>query len=351
MNTKTKNKLSKLDKTLKNCGTLLILTHDYPDPDALASANVLAYLVRKRFRIRTRIAYGGLITRAENRTMVQQLKISLSHTDKIRWNRYAHIAMVDTQPTFGNQSLPEKMKPTIVIDHHPKKESLRAPFEDVRPEYGATALILLEYLQAADLELPVDLATAVAYAISSETQQLGRDASDEDIKKYIGILTKANKRKLSRINNPNLPRRYFVLLQKALQNAKVFRHFAHVHLGEVDSPEFVSQIADLLLRHERITWAIATGRFDKELFVSLRCSHSQANAGKMLKQIVGREGVAGGHARIAGGQLPLDEMKNGGWESLENLVIHRFLHKLREKENAEWKPMLVRDEENLESKQ
>ncbi|NIR70987.1 phosphoesterase [candidate division KSB1 bacterium] len=341
---KTKKKLEKLANVLDKCGTLLIVTHDYPDPDALASAMVLSYLVRKRYRKRTRIAYGGLITRAENRAMVKQLKIKLTHADKIRWNRYRCVAMVDTQPPFGNHSLPEEIKPTIVIDHHPKKEALQVDFEDIETETGASVILLLQYLKAAELELPVNLATAITYAIRSETQELSRDTTKNDINTYLDIYLKANKRKLARIYNPKLPKSYFVLLHRALQNAMVFRHLAHVHLGEVESPEFVSQVADILLRHERISWALATGRFDDELFISLRCGRPNSNAGNTLRQIVANLGVAGGHARIAGGQVPLNEHQDTSWEELEHQIIERFLQKLRYAKEAEWKPMLVRDE-------
>jgi nanoRNase/pAp phosphatase (c-di-AMP/oligoRNAs hydrolase) len=342
--TQTKAKLMELDHVLQKCKNLLILMHDYPDPDALASALVLSDLVRKRYSLRTRIAYGGLITRAENRTMVQQLQIKLAHVSKIRWNRYRCVAMVDTQPAFGNHSLPENLRPTIVIDHHPSREPLPASFVDIRTEYGARATVLLEYLEAAELETAVDVATAVAYAIRSETQELGRDASTADIDAYLSVYPKANKRKLAKIYNPKLPKTYFTLLHTALQKAQLFRHLAHVHLGDVESPEFVPQIADMLLRHERMGWSVATGRFEKQLFVSMRCSHTKAHAGNMLKKIIGNMGFAGGHTMVAGGRVPFNGHKDEDWKELEDGIIARFLRKLGYKKDIEWKPLLVRDD-------
>lgn len=338
-------KLQDLDKVVEPCGTLLILMHDYPDPDALASALLLATLVRERYGMRTRMVYGGLITRAENRTMVQELRMKLTPAERIQWNRYRCIALVDTQPAFGNHSLPEDIKPTVVIDHHPARESDAAPFADIRTDYGATSTILLEYLEAADLELTVENATAVAYAIRSETQELGREASDKDIASYLKVYPRANKRKLAKIFNPKLPKAYFVLLYKALENTRMFRHIAHVHLGEIESPEFVSQVADLLLRHERIGWAIATGRYQRQLFISIRCTHPNADAGNMLKQMVSGIGYAGGHSQVAGGRVPLEENAAADWEGLEERIIGRFLGKLGYDEDVEWKPLLVRDTE------
>jgi nanoRNase/pAp phosphatase (c-di-AMP/oligoRNAs hydrolase) len=315
--------------------------HDYPDPDALASALLLSHLARERYKLRTRIAYGGHINRAENRAMVQQLRITLTPADRIHWGRYKCVAMVDTQPAFGNHSLPGDVKPRVVIDHHPKVGSGNAEFEDIRTDYGACATMLVEYLQAAELEISVDLATAITYAIRSETQELGRDTSPLDIEAYLQFYPRANKRKLARIFTPKLPKTYFLLLGRALKNAKVFRNIAHTHLQEVESPDFVAQIADLLLRHERITWVLVTGRFDSHLFVSMRCSHANANAGRMLKQIIGRSGSAGGHAMVAGGQIPIEPGRNNRWEDVENKITGRFLEKLKHNKEGDWKPMLT----------
>jgi nanoRNase/pAp phosphatase (c-di-AMP/oligoRNAs hydrolase) len=341
----TKDKLSELDKALKRCGNLLILIHDYPDPDALASALLLSYLAGNRHGLRSRITYGGVITRAENRAMVQQLKIKLTHVDKIRWGQYSCIAMVDTQPAFGNHSLPEELTAEIVIDHHPRREPRPGgrTFADIRTEYGATATMLLEYLAAAELEVPVDIATAVAYAIRSETQELGRDTSPADIDAYVAVYPIANKRKLAKIFTPKLAKSYFLVLYTALQKARVFRHLARVHLGVVETPEFVPQVADLLLQRERIGWSIATGRFEGQLYISLRCTHPNANAGNMLRQIIGKMGFAGGHPMVAGGRILYNAHNDDEWQRLEDLIINRFLRKLGIKKEVEWKSMLLRD--------
>jgi nanoRNase/pAp phosphatase (c-di-AMP/oligoRNAs hydrolase) len=215
---------------------------------------------------------------------------------------------------------------------------------DIRTEYGATATILLEYLAAAKLEITVDIATAVAYAIRSETQELGRDTSVMDIDAYLSVYPKANKRKLAKIFNPKLPKSYFSILHTALQNAKVFRHFARVHLGELETPEFIPQIADLLLQHERIGWSIATGRFKGQLYISMRCTHPKAHAGNMLQQMIGKLGYAGGHPMVAGGRIPFNASNDDEWKRLEDFIIKQFLRRLGIIKGIKWKLMLFRNE-------
>jgi len=329
-----------LDRILHGRENLTIVMHDYPDPDALASAMILSYLVRKRNGVRSRIVYGGVITRAENRAMIQQLKLRVIPISRVRLNQHSLIAMVDTQPGFGNQSLPRHLSPAMVFDHHIGGDLTHVTLADVRPAFGASATMLIEYLHAAELEILVDIATAVTYAIRSETQELGRDVSQADIETYLSVYEKANKHKLAKIFHPSLPNQYYAMLFTALQQAKIFQHIIHVHLKEVASPEFVALIADLLLRHERMGWSLVTGRYHEQLFISMRCNHPHAHAGKMLKQIVGKMGSAGGHPRMAGGQIPVASGNERDWQRAETVVVERLLAKMSIRRDVIWKPLV-----------
>ena len=69
--------LAYLGRHRRRLSPLLILTHDFPDPDALASAFALQHLVQSAFDIQSRIAYGGELGRTENKMMVRLLRIPL----------------------------------------------------------------------------------------------------------------------------------------------------------------------------------------------------------------------------------------------------------------------------------
>ena len=107
-------------------GRWLVLTHDNPDPDALASAQILARILRQRFKQRVTVAYGGIVGRAENRELVKSLRLPFSHVRHLSWKKYQHFALVDTQPRSGNNQLPPRTVPDIVIDHHPVRANTQA---------------------------------------------------------------------------------------------------------------------------------------------------------------------------------------------------------------------------------
>ena len=130
--------LDRLQK-IAGSGPVLILTHDNPDPDALASGIALATLLKQAWGIPTRLVYSGLIARAENQAMLRLLTPEWEAlTDLGDLGAYAALAMVDSQPGAGNNSLPTGMVPQIVIDHHhPIRESIhQVPYVAVRPDGG-----------------------------------------------------------------------------------------------------------------------------------------------------------------------------------------------------------------------
>ncbi|MFL6193551.1 MAG: DHH family phosphoesterase, partial [Thermoanaerobaculia bacterium] len=285
-------------------GRWLILTHDNPDPDALASAQLLARVLRQSLKQKVTVAYGGIIGRAENRELVRSLKLPFSHIRHINLKKYQHFALVDTQPRSGNNQLPSRVVPDIVIDHHPvRPNTLTGPFHDVRPKYGATATIVAEYMQAAGVQPTHALATALIYAIRSETLDFAREHAGPDKSIHDFYFPQANHRLLARIQSPRLPLAYFGDLHAALENLEAVDSLILSHLGAVEQPDIVPEIADLLLRLEGKTWSLVTGYFGDRLYLSIRTTNTRADAGGLMHRLIGRRGKGGGHGMIAGGWI------------------------------------------------
>lgn len=331
--------LTQLDRVLENQKKLLIVLHNNPDPDALASGLALSYLVKARYNIRSTIAYDGMIGRAENQALVREIKIPLKNIRRIRFAAHDKIALLDTQPGAGNNSLPDDVDYHIVIDHHPRRPLLKSVFAMVDAEVGACATLLIELLAASDVAISTDLSTALTYAIRSETLDLGRETHPRDVKAYFIVYPKVSVRKLARIAYPKLPRSYFVMLAKALYQTVTFRQLICAHLGDISNPEIVAEAADILLRHERISWSLCTGRFENQLIISLRTSNPKANAGKFIKKLVPDRNNAGGHGMFAGGRIVLDNLKPEDVKELENKLSQQFA-KCLGYSKAEWKPLL-----------
>lgn len=311
-------------------GRWLVMTHDNPDPDALASAALLSHLLRERFQRKVTTAYGGLIGRAENREMVRALKLKFSHLRYLSLKNYTHFALVDTQPRTGNNQLPREITPDLVFDHHPlRKWTQSARFGDVRPEYGATVTILAEYLEASGLEASKADATALVYALRAETQDFGREFAPRDKALYDKYLTKVDKRALGKIQNAPLPLSYFKNLHQALENLSAVNTLVVSHLEEVDQPDIVPEIADLLLRMDGKTWSLSTGRYQGRVYLSIRTTNPRAEAGSIMRRLVGKNGKGGGHGMTAGGWVEITVGYAESPRSLQEQLAQRLAKALK----------------------
>lgn len=290
---------------LERPGRLVILPHDNPDPDALASAAALRFLARELLEREATIALGGYVGRAENRAMVRYLNIPLVPVQDLRLDGDAQVALVDTQPGRSNNSLPAGVRPAIVIDHHPQYAPVGdLPFSDLRDGYGATSTILTEYLMDARLRVETKIATALFYGIMAETQDLGREASTPDMDACSFLYPHTNKRRLAKIENARVPREYFAAFRTAVESAVIYDRAVISILGEIRYPDMVAEMADFLLRLDEVEWAAAIGAWDRFVYVSLRTTHRDVNAGDLLQQVLGSD-HAGGHDMIAGGRAPV----------------------------------------------
>lgn len=309
---------------------LLILTHDHPDPDGLASAWALQYLAEKVFKIRTRIAYGGIIGRHENKEMARRLRLPVHKLRPSDLKNYDSIALVDTQPAFGNNSFPKKRRAAIVIDQHPSAEKPNADFIAVDTSVGATSVLLAQALLASDVEIPRKLATALVYGIISDTLNLYKISRPEIIKTYLTLLPMCDIRALSSIQNPVRSRRYFAGLVKGIRRAMIRQRMIVAHLGKVENPDLVSQMADFLLTCQGMQWSFCTGRFGDNLHISLRTASQTGGAGVVLRDIFHNAGRAGGHGRIAGGKLKIGSKKaEHVWSGTEHLLTQRLAKRLQ----------------------
>jgi nanoRNase/pAp phosphatase (c-di-AMP/oligoRNAs hydrolase) len=334
--------LSNFLETNKNrLSPLLILMHDYPDPDALASAYSLQYLAELKGEIRSRIVYGAVIGRIENQEMVRLLKIPAYKLRPSDFRKFPNVALVDTQPGFENNSLPPKCKPSIVIDQHVLSPVPSSEFNLIDTEAGATSTLLARELLSLKVQIPTNLATALVYGILSDTLDFYRVAKQETIETYMKILPFSDVHVLARIQNPSRPRRFFGDLAHCIGRSQVRQKLIVSHLGIVENPDVISQMADFLLACEGIQWAFCTGRHGENIHVSLRTSISEGGAGLVLRDIFSHPRQAGGHGQIAGGRLRV----GGGqteeiWASKESMLTERLVERLHLRSNTTFHPLI-----------
>lgn len=318
--TPEERRVDRLRRAIGKARRILVITHDNPDPDALSSAWALRALLRGSRRS-VDVAYGGMIGRPENRAMVSLLRLPLKPIEKLALGRYERLALVDSQPETGNNSLPVEMVPDIVIDHHPLREETKAAaFRDVRPGYGATATILGEYLDAAGVRIDPRLATALLYGVKTETHDLSRETTSKDVAFYRALFGRVDRQILSKIERAPLSRNYLDWLRSAVDSTKIEGKLAIGRLGKMDYPDRVAEYADMVVRIDAVEWAVIMGWFGDALYFSVRTTR-QRGAGRMARRIAGELGKAGGHGSMAGGKVPIPPKRTA--EQIQREIVKR----------------------------
>ena len=89
--------------------------------------------------------------------------------------------MVDVQPHYFGGAID---RVDLVIDHHPEQPGYTAVYKDIRVDYGSTSTILTEHLRAVDANISERTATAMLYAIKSDTLFFNRQANRVDIEAF-----------------------------------------------------------------------------------------------------------------------------------------------------------------------
>ena len=320
-------KLDRLIQYAKGHRKALILTHDNPDPDSIASAVALAYMLDHLAHVEAVVAYGGIVGRAENRALVRVLKLPVVPISRVVFEEHDLICMVDTQPEQGNHSLPARHFPDVVIDHHPERPETRlAPIADVGDEVGATSTVVVEYFRASELPMPPHIATALYYGIKADTRDLGRQTTPADVAAYLWLFPMVDKEALAQIEHPRLPLEYFRLYHTAIERALVYEHAVVCDLHEIYAPDMVAEVAERFLFLEDVKWSVAFGEYEGQLYFSLRTSDRRMNAGRLIRDVIEEKGgSAGGHGSMAGARIPLRGLAPAARARFKQELVQRFL--------------------------
>lgn len=342
---KNANLLVKKLKELRNEGdSILIVIHDNPDPDAIASATALSVIART-LGFKTQIVYGGEITHHENRAFVNLLGVELRKISRGSYElrRYPFIALVDCQPngnlTILDQSDYEKIK--VLIDHHQILQHLQEllpedAFLDIRPEVYSSSAILAEYLRMLNISVNHILGTALFYGVYIDTKKFSK-LSHVDLKAIEFLAEKVDYELLDKIEHPDISTETAEILAKAIMNRRIYKNVVISNVGFITNRDAIAESADFLLRLEGITTVLVFGIVDDRIEISARTRDVRVNIGAVLREAFGDIGSGGGHAQSGGARIPLGIFKLAKDKSsllrlAEEAITEKFLEALKVKE-------------------
>jgi len=314
-------RVARLRRVLEGVDRLAVVTHDNPDPDAIASAVALTR-VAAAAGCEAGVHYYGDITHQENRAFVNLLAFDLAGLDPGETPEADGLALIDHSRPGVNDGLPADADVDVVIDHHPPRGPVEARYVDIRSSVGATSTLLAEYLDGFGVDLATDTATGLLFGIRTDTREFTREVSTADFEAAAHLLPAADLGTLERIESPNISADTFETIAAAIANRRHERGILFSGVGRLADRDALAQAADRLVQLEDVSTVVVYGIADGRVFVSARCRDPEMDVGELLREAFGQIGSAGGHADMAGAQLTLGVLESieEGDESLSEVV-------------------------------
>ena len=321
----TRARVQQYQRYLSDADRILIMLHNDPDPDAMASGLALRNLLR---RTKATAIIGAIqgVTRPENLRMVNLLDIHVEPITADSLKEYDRIAMVDVQPNYFGGLID---RVDLVIDHHPEQPGYTAVFKDIRADYGSTCTILTEHLRAVDVNISERAATAMLYAIKSDTLFFSRHTNRVDLEAFSYLYPLADAALIRKMEGAEITLERLEYVLRAHVGGTLRDQVFCAFLGISAREDFISHVSDFFLQVEDVKWTVVAGIVNDSMVISVRNLGYTKNAGEFVRRFFAGIGSAGGHRAMAKAVIPMRGFRDK-FPHVSNEAMAEWLHDLVE---------------------
>ncbi len=198
-----------------------IQTHNFPDPDAIASAYGLQKLL-EIYGVESKLCYDGRIDKLSASKMLDTFHIQMLPYAQLipDLKESDRIICVDSQKHSGNVT--DFIGDEIAcIDHHPTFVPIEYRYQDIRIT-GACATLIAEYYVLSGNEPDCDVATALLYGLKMDTLQFTRGVTELDIKMYGFLFPLCDQEKLGYLERNNMEFTDLKAYGAAIENIELY---------------------------------------------------------------------------------------------------------------------------------
>ncbi|MBU1076858.1 MAG: DHH family phosphoesterase [Spirochaetes bacterium] len=321
------NKLLQLKRSLKKVEFVYIQPHNFPDPDAIASAFGLQFVL-KQLNITSRIIISGFLSNKTVNDMIEKLKIKVYHISKVSLKPGSKIIVVDTKIGVSNITA-LKAEYIGYIDHHEGHvdKALPSGFYDLRTNIGACSSIIGEYILDLKVEkIPKNIATALLIGIYIDTLRLTRKTSPLDIKVVDRLYAFADIKFLDHVAVNILEIRDLAGFKAGIKSLKQIKDVGIFKLSSLRSGYVLGIICDFFIQLREMSLIIGYHLKRNNISISIRSENKRYDASRIITQIVGDMGVGGGHATMAAGMIDLNIVpKRFNFEKHLDKIVRKYV--------------------------
>ncbi len=311
--------LKKLIEILSD-GNIFIQTHNYPDPDAIASAFGLQKLL-EHYGINSTICYDGTAEKLSAQVMLSNFGIEMISVHELTdMSDNDKIVTVDSQKY--NSNLTDLIGDEVAcIDHHPTLIPCEYLYKDIRI-VGACSSLIAEYFFDNDIEPGQNVASALVYGIKMDTADFSRGVTQFDVEMYAKLFPYADNDLLDRMKINTMEFADLKAYGSAIENIRVFGNVGYAYIPFECQDALIAMISDFILALDVIEFSVIYAVRGNGYKFSVRSEVPELHAGKIVCSALSDIGSGGGHARMAGGFAEGSKLPSN--ETLRNHEIRRL---------------------------
>lgn len=303
---------------------VFIQTHNFPDPDAIASAFGMQKFL-KYHGIESTICYNGNVDKISIVKMLDNFNIEMYPYDELEIKETDYVLLVDGQKYNANLTdIPGDE--VACIDHHPTVKACDYLYQDIRM-VGACASLVAEYFYESKTPIDENTASALMYGIRMDTDSFGRGVTRLDIQMFEYLFSYAKVSLVDRMVNDNIELADLRAYGAAIENIQIYGKTGIAYIPFDCQDALVAMISDFILKLDAITVSVVYAEKDGGLKFSVRSEEEHVHAGNLISCALAGFGQGGGHFDMAGGFVPKESRIKE--KDVENKVIYqRFMEAL-----------------------
>ncbi len=319
--------------------TVYLQTHNFPDPDALASAYGMQMFLKAK-GVRTTICYDGKIEKNSTKRMIEEFNIEAVHIDDI-----PHMTAEDYIITIDSQKYNSNITDFVAeevgcIDHHPTTIPCSYKYSDIRI-CGACSSIVTSYFIEGNTSMDTNTATVLLYGLKMDTESFNRGVTDFDIDMFRYLHKLADDQKINTLYRNNMEIEDLHAYGEAIRNIKIYENVGFA-LISFDCPDgLIAMISDFILGLDVVEFSVVYAKRNGGYKFSVRNETADYHAGTITQRALEGLGGGGGHFSMAGGVITSDKIEKLGHNhdfAIRNLFLEEIrkeriaITKLKEKE-------------------
>ena len=317
--------MHQLDRLVQLCQghRVYIQTHNFPDPDAIASAFGLQRLLGV-YGIESTLCYDGKIDKLSSSKMLDTFNIQMESYESLvsDMQEMDRIICVDTQKHGGNVTdfIGDEV---ACIDHHPTFVPMEYLYQDIRIT-GACATLIAEYYKLAEIEPDRDAATALLYGLKMDTLQFTRGVTELDIDMFRFLFPFCDHEKLGLLERNNMELTDLSAYGAAIESIELYDTFGFSWIPFSCPDAMIAILSDFILSLVEVEVAVVCSVRNDGIKMSARSENPTISAGDLLHEALKDIGNGGGHVSMAGGFIDknrLPELGHYPREAIRNLIL------------------------------